>query len=95
MAAKEASKQAMMVLVVVRRSSSSKRRLQRGLACILFPVVHLLQELLRLLLVDEGQAGLALFQLKGMEKDAVLVIAPVFVDFLVPYYSSVCGLPAS
>ena len=95
MAAKEASEQAMMVLVVVRRSSSSKRRLQRGLARILFPVVHLLQELLRLLLVDEGQAGLAFFQLKGMEKDAVLVVAPGFVDFLVPYYSSVCGLPGS
>jgi hypothetical protein len=29
-----------------------------------------------------------------MEKDAVLVVVPVFVDLLVPDDSSVCRLPA-
>ncbi len=54
------------------------------LAGVLFPLVHLLLEGARLLLVDEGQAGHALFQLKGMEKGTVLVILERIVDLLVP-----------
>jgi hypothetical protein len=85
----------MVMLVMGGRSCSSEWRFQGCLARILLPVIHLLEELFRLLLVDEGQAGLAVLQLKGMEEDAVLVVVPILVDFLIPYYPPVSGLAAS
>jgi hypothetical protein len=91
MPSEKASEKSM--VLVVNGSGPSKWRLDCCLACILFPVVHLLQELLCLLLVDKGQSGQAFFQLKGVEKDTVLVVAPIFEDFLVPNHSSVSGLP--
>lgn len=61
-------------------------------ACVLFPFVNFLQELLRLLLVDKGQAGETVLKLEGVEKDAVLVVAPVLKDLLVPDYTTVSRL---
>lgn len=95
MASEKTSKEPVMVLVVARGRSPPKRRFQGCLACILFPVVHLLQKLLRLLLVNEGESGQAFFELKGVEEDAILVVVPILVDFLVPNHPSVSGLPAS
>lgn len=91
MSAEKTSEEA--VMLVVNGSGSSEWRLQCCLARILFPVVHFLQELLRLLFVDERQSRQAFLQLKRMEKDAVLVVAPIFKDLLVPDHSSVSGLP--
>jgi hypothetical protein len=93
MASEEASQEAVMMLVVARRRGSSKLSLLSCLARILFPVIHLLQKLFRLLLVDEGQSRQAFLQLEGMEKNAVLVVAPVLKDLLVPDHSPVSGLP--
>lgn len=80
------------VLVVVCLGSASERCLAGSLAGVLFPVVHLLEELLGFLLVHEGQAGHAFLKLEGMEEDTVLVVAPSVEDLLVPYDSPVSGL---
>jgi hypothetical protein len=53
MSSEKAAEQSV-VLVVVRGRRASEWRLQRCLAGILFPVVHLFQKLFCLLLVDEG-----------------------------------------
>lgn len=52
--------------------------------CILLPIVHLLLERLGLLLVGEGEACQAVFELEGVEEDAILVISKGVVDLLVP-----------
>lgn len=61
------------------------------LAGILLPLVHLLLELPCFFLVDERQAGHALFELEGMEKGTVLVILEGVIDLLVPDDTSVGG----
>lgn len=90
MASKDASQQAMMLLLTLRRHPP-EGSLLCSLACVLFPVVHLLQELLRLFLVDERQPRQTLLHFEGVEEDAILVVVPCIVDFLVPYHSSVSG----
>lgn len=57
-------------------------------AGILFPVVHLLLELLGLFLVDESEPGQAVLQLEAVKEGAVLVVAPRIEYLLVPYDSS-------
>ena len=51
---------------------------------ILLPLVHLLLELLRLLLVREAQPEHTLLALEAEEEDAVLVVGEGVVDLLVP-----------
>ena len=79
----EAAEEAVLVARagVVRAAEGSR---PSCLGSVFFPVIHLLLELLRLLLVDERQAGEALFELKGVEKNAVLVVAPCVKDLLIP-----------
>jgi hypothetical protein len=59
------------------------------LARVLLPLVHLLLEGARLLLVDKRQAGHALLELEGMEEGAVLVVLERVVDLLVPDHPSI------
>lgn len=92
MASEQATEQAVMVFVMAHRRLSAKPRLQCRLAGILLAVVHLLQELLRLLLVDEGQARQTLLQFEGMEEDAILVVVPVLKDLLIPDNTAVSRL---
>jgi len=89
---KEATEKAMVMLVMARRRCASKGRFGGSLAGVLFPVVHLLQELFRLFLVDERQPCKTFFQFEGVEKDAILVIAPCVEYFLIPYDTAVSGL---
>ena len=91
MPSEDAPQQAVM-LVMVCGWRPSKRLFLRGLARVLFPVVHLLQELLRLLLVDERQPSQALLEFKRVEKDAVLVVVPRLKDLLVPYHAAIPSL---
>jgi len=88
---KEATEKAMVMLVMARRRCASKGRFGGSLAGVLFPVVHLLQELFRLFLVDERQPCKTFFQFEGVEKDAILVIAPCVEYFLIPYDTAVSG----
>lgn len=97
MSPKDAPKQAMFVMSSSSSSSlavcgASKRCLYRSFARILLPIVHLLHELLRLFLVDEGQSCETFLELKGMEEGPILVIVPCVVDLLIPYNSSVSRL---
>lgn len=55
---------------------------------VLFPVVHLLLELLRLLFVNEAEPGEAFLHFEGMEKGAVMVVTPRIKDLLIPNNSS-------
>lgn len=80
------------VLVVVCLRCATEGCLASSLAGVLFPVVHLLEKLLGLLLVDKGQAGQAFLELESVEEDAVLVVAPSVEDLLVPNDSPVSGL---
>lgn len=57
-------------------------------AGVLFPLVHLLLELLRLFLVDESQSGQAVLQFETVKEGTVLVVAPGIEYLLVPYDSS-------
>lgn len=91
MSSKQTSKKTV-VLVVVCLGCASERSLAGSLAGVLFPVVHLLEELLGLLLIHEGQAGQAFLELKGVEEDAVLVVIPSVEDLLVPNHPPVSGL---
>jgi hypothetical protein len=81
MSSKDASEQAARL---DRVTMAVKGGVSRGLACVLFPLVHLLLELPSLLLVHKGQAGEALLELKGVEKGAVLVVPPGVEYLLVP-----------
>lgn len=92
MSSKDASEQAVLVMAALLLIRPAKGRLLGGLARILLPVVHLLQELLRLFLVDEGKPCKAFFELEGVKEDAILVVVPRIVDLLVPYNSSITGL---
>lgn len=56
-----------------------------GFVSDLLPLIDLLLELLGLLVVDEGKAGQAVFQLKGVKEDPVLVVLEGIIDLLIPY----------
>lgn len=56
---------------------------------ILLPITHLLQKGLSLLLICKRQTSQTVLRLECMEKGPVLVVREAFVDFLVPYNSSV------
>lgn len=58
---------------------------------ILLPLIHLLLELLRLLLVGERQAGETLLELESVEECAVLVVLEGIVDLLIPYDAAIQG----
>lgn len=78
------------------RSISASRIERRCLglfARILLSFVHFLLELLGFFLVDEGETGEAVFELKGVEEGAVLVVREGCVDLLVPDDTSVGRLP--
>lgn len=90
MSSEDTSKQAMfMMATLVLLRCTSKRCLQCSLARILLSVVHLLQKLLRLFLVDKGQSGKTVFEFEGVEEHSVLVISPCVVYFLIPDDSSI------
>lgn len=77
-------------------SSGHPKRLALGiLMCVLFAFVHFLLELLRLLLVGEGQAGETLLEFEGVEESAVLIVREGVVDLLVPNDAAVQGLAQS
>lgn len=63
----------------------------RLLACILLPLVHLLLEGPRLLLVDKRQSGQTLFEFEGMEKGSILIVLKGVVDLLIPYHTPIRG----
>lgn len=92
MSPEKAPEQAVMLVVARDLRGPSKWCLLRCLASILLPVVHLFEKLLRLLLIDEGESRKTLLQLESVKEDAVLVVAPIFEDLLVPYYSAISGL---
>lgn len=71
------------------RCCSAEGRAPGRFACVLLPIVHLLQELLGFLLVDKGQAGETVFELEGMEEDPILIVIPGFIDLLVPDDASI------
>jgi hypothetical protein len=83
---KETSEEAAVFLLLM--TTSSEWRGSRLTGGILFTVVHLLLELLRLLLVDKAQPSYAFFELERVEKGAVLVVAPCIEDFLVPDHAT-------
>jgi len=81
------------MLVTAGRGRGAAKRLRLGLPVgVLFPVVHFLLELLGLLLVDKGQASQTLLKLKGVEEDAILVVVPRIVDFLIPHDAAIARL---
>lgn len=86
---KDASQQAMLVVATAAWCRAAEWCTSRCLARVLFPVVHLLQELLGFLLVDKGQAGEAVLELERMEEDAVLIVVPGLINLLVPDDASV------
>lgn len=58
----------------------------------LLPLVDLLDECFRFLLVREGKTGGAVLEFEGMEKGSILVISEVIVELLVPNHTSSGGL---
>jgi hypothetical protein len=72
---------------------TAKGLVSRILVCILLALVHLLLELLCFLFVGKGQTGQTLFELKGVEKGAVLVVLERVVNLLVPDDTAVGRLP--
>jgi hypothetical protein len=92
MASEYAAEYSMVLVVTGAGCRAPEARFLGGLACILLPLVHLLQELLRFLLIHKRQSSEALFQLKSVEEDAILAVPPILENLLIPYYSSVPGL---
>lgn len=88
--AKQTTQQTVLVLGLV--VGAAKGGITCGFAGVLLPVVHLLLELSRLFLVDKGESGKALLELKAVEVGAVLVVAPNVVDLLIPNDTSIRGL---
>lgn len=74
-----------------RSSAHAKWLVPCVLVRILLALVHLLLKRLGLLLVGKGEAGEALFQLKGVEEGAVLVVGEGVVDLLIPDDAAVGG----
>lgn len=81
-AAEETSEKTMFMCGSLGGSSEWCR--SRSSACVLFSIVHFLLELLGFLLVGEGEAGEAFFNLKAVEIGAILIVAPRVEYFLVP-----------
>ena len=67
-----------------RSSYTLERRRSSLFAGILFPLINLLFELLRLFLVDEREPRQAFLELERMEERSVLVVIEWIVDLLVP-----------
>lgn len=87
--AEQASQEAMSVTLSIRdrptaSCCSTKRLVLRVLVGVLFTVVHLLLERLRLLLVRKRESSQAFFQLESVEEDAILVVREGVVYLLVP-----------
>jgi hypothetical protein len=74
---------------------SAKRLVLGVLVRMLFALVELALELLRLLLVGERERCQAVFKLKSVEEDTVLVIGEGIVYLLVPQDTTVGRLNAS
>ena len=55
-----------------------------ALACILFPIIHLLLKFLGFLLICEGKACQAVLELKRVEEGPVLVVIERIVYLLIP-----------
>lgn len=83
MAVEETAEQSAMLGSRV-RAGTAEGSGPRGSVGVPLAFIHLLLELLCLLLVDETQASQTVFQLKGVEKGAVLVVGPRVEDFLIP-----------
>lgn len=62
---------------------------------ILLPLVHLLLECLRLLLICEGQTGETVLEFEGVEKCPVLIVCEGVIYLLVPDHTSLCRLFAA
>ena len=56
---------------------------------ILFPLIHLLLELLGFLIAYEGKACETVLKLKGVKESTILVVIEGVVDFLIPDHPSV------
>jgi hypothetical protein len=87
--AEQASQEAVSVtLSICDRPTASccctERLVLRVLVGVLFTVVHLLLERLRLLLVRKRESGQTFFELEGVEEDAILVVREGVVYLLVP-----------
>lgn len=87
--AKEASQEAVAMALSVCGGPTGACSCAKGLVLcvlvgVLFAVVDLLLERLGLLLVGEGEGGLACLELKGVEEDTVLVVGEGVVYLLVP-----------
>lgn len=92
MSSEDTPEQAMLMTAVTAMLAGCRSTEWCGLcrfARVLFPVIHLLQELLGLFLVDKRQPGQAFFELEGVEKYSVLVVAPRVEDLLIPDNSPV------
>lgn len=76
MSSKDASKQTVFGSCRCAGRNASERCSFGRLASVLFPLVHFLLELFRLLLVDEAQRRHAFFQLKRVEEGPILVVDP-------------------
>lgn len=59
------------------------------LAGILLPLIHLLLEGPRLLLVDKRESSQTLFEFEGVEKGSILIVLKCVVYLLVPYHASI------
>ena len=74
--------------------SSRTKRLNLGaLTGVLFPLVHLLFELLGLLLLYEGETSKAFFEFERVKEGPILVVGKGVVNLLIPYHSTICRLP--
>lgn len=65
-------------------ATRSKHCCFRTFTGILFPLIHFLLELFRLLIIHERQASSTVLELEGMEKRPILVVRERVVDFLIP-----------
>lgn len=92
MSSKDAAQQAVFVVAACAGGYPSEWCRLGGFTRVLFPVIHLLLELLRLLFVDKGQARDTVLYLESVEESSVLVVAPRVEYLLVPYDPSHGGL---
>lgn len=88
-AAEDAAQNTMVLVACVARGNAVEGFCPRLLVGVLFALVDLLLELFRLLLVGKAESSQAVFELEGVEEDAVLVVVPCVVDLLVPYDEAV------
>jgi hypothetical protein len=70
-------------------SSAAKRLCLCVLVRILLPIIHLFLKRLCLLFIREGESSEAAFQLKGVEKDAILVVLKGVIYLLIPNYATI------